>query len=93
MPCYRIDGGIICMGRRGAPRHCGVRGCGRMAAYLCDGPARGATLRQAQGEARDGETCDRPLCEGHAREVARNRHLCPDCETAPHVARPGELAL
>lgn len=82
MPCYRIDGGFICMKGRGLTKHCGVRGCGRMSAYLCDGPNR--------CDPRDGPTCDMPLCERHAKEVGKNRHLCPDCQKA---APQQELAL
>jgi hypothetical protein len=39
--------------------------CGRPSTKLCDGPGP------------DGETCDAPLCDDHARRIGRNRDLCP----------------
>lgn len=38
--------------------------CMAMSAFLCDWPV-------------DGGTCDAPLCEEHAHQVAADRHYCP----------------
>lgn len=38
--------------------------CLAMSGYLCD------------WKLSDGTTCDAPLCQAHAQEIARNRHLC-----------------
>ena len=43
--------------------HCGA--CASVGDFLCDFPVG------------DGKTCDMPLCEGHANEVAPNIHYCP----------------
>lgn len=43
--------------------HCSV--CASVGDILCDFPV---------GE---GKTCDMPLCDGHATEVAPNVHYCP----------------
>lgn len=45
--------------------HCAAEKCGDASDYLCDYPV---------GE---GRTCDLPLCESHAYEVAPNIHYCP----------------
>lgn len=71
-PCEVVklpDGGvaILCSrGRRGVKR-CAVAGCGRDAPYLCDFPLTGPKA---------GQTCDRPLCSVHARQVGPDRHYC-----------------
>lgn len=44
--------------------HCYEPGCGTMSDLLCDWP---------MGR---GKTCDLPMCEGHAREIGIDRHLC-----------------
>lgn len=67
MPCYTIrtkDGGtaIIC-GKLGP--HCAAEKCGEPRGFLCDYPVG------------DGKTCDLPLCQSHAYEVAPNVHYCP----------------
>lgn len=62
--CYITDdgAGIIC-GNLGP--HCQAARCGRIGDLLCDFPVG------------DGKTCDRPLCEHHAVEVAPDMHYCP----------------
>ena len=69
MPCtpFRTpDGvsGIVCTGRRRAPR-CSVDGCNAPSGFQCDhrGPR--------------GKTCDRHLCAVHAHEVGADVHFCP----------------
>jgi hypothetical protein len=66
--CERIkfgdgDIGLICGGRHSRPLFCA---CGRSATALCDWKM-GAD-----------KTCDRPICEAHAKQVARGKHLCPE---------------
>lgn len=65
MPCYTIRdkaGKAIgtLCGKLGP--HC--PGCGAVGDFLCDYPV-GA-----------GKTCDRPMCEHHAHEVAPDIHYC-----------------
>jgi hypothetical protein len=67
MPCYRTpmkSGGyaFIC-GNLGD--HCAASECSDVSDYLCDYPV---------GE---GKTCDLPVCQSHAYEVATNIHYCP----------------
>lgn len=79
MPFYRLKTGIVHVKGTRLPAPCCVRfswpisgkeqGCMAPSAYLCDG---------ANSANRSG-TCDAPLCEVHAREVGKNRHLCPTC--------------
>lgn len=65
MPCYmtRLEDGRLAhiCGELGP--HCGE--CSGVGDYLCDYPVG------------DGKTCDRPLCEHHAKEVAPEIHYCP----------------
>jgi hypothetical protein len=65
MPCYRQPmkngGTMIICGKLGP--HCS--NCMAVGDYLCDYPV---------GK---GKTCDRPLCESHAHEVAPDIHYCP----------------
>lgn len=65
MPCYieRGDDGdrMFLCGHLGP--HCSA--CASVSGYLCDYPV---------GE---GKTCDLPLCDSHAYEVAPNLHYCP----------------
>lgn len=69
MPCETVDlgngiRGIVCS--RGRRKRCSE--CGRLGAgYLCDWKLRGK---------KKGKTCDRPLCDRCATEVAPDRHLC-----------------
>ena len=90
MPWYRINGMPVHMRGTKLPPACtaqvGISAlhaeatyCPLMSAYLCDGP----------GEA--GRTCDKPLCEAHATQIGKNKHLCPDCRSAH--ARPGQGSL
>jgi len=53
---------IVCSSRTRRGHHCA---CGSLATLLCDQPLTG------------GRTCDRPLCERCATEVAADFHLCP----------------
>jgi len=64
MPCYLVpmkDGGQMFMcGNLGD--HCAD--CGDVSGFLCDYPVG------------DGKTCDRPMCEAHANEIAPDLHYC-----------------
>lgn len=67
MPCYLShtksgDRMFIC-GKLGL--HCAAEKCADVSGFLCDYPV---------GE---GKTCDLPLCDSHAYEVAPNVHCCP----------------
>lgn len=67
MPCYVTHlkgGGTVFMCGDLGP-HCAAEKCADSSDYLCDYPV---------GE---GRTCDLPLCESHAYEVAPNIHYCP----------------
>lgn len=78
MPFYRWNGGFMHIkfsGRGPHPKPCvariGIEAEGRplqrclaLSHYLCD------------WQLSDGKTCDAPLCEAHAQEIGRNRHLC-----------------
>lgn len=57
------DFAIIC-GTRHKTRYCA---CGRECKFLCDWKVR----------ARKSGTCDAPICEAHAKQVAPGKHLCP----------------
>ena len=66
MACYRIYD----KNRKPAGHLCGDLGphcaeCGDVGTQLCDYPVG------------DGKTCDRPVCEFHATEVAPNVDYCP----------------
>ena len=90
MPFYRLNGLMvhINMGRRKAPLPCvariGLEGrqvqCMGISGFLCDWPVEG------------GKTCDAPLCDHHANQVGRNRHLCP-LHFAQHNATQPQLGL
>lgn len=85
MPCYRLKTGIVHVKGSRLPAPCSVRiswpstgkeqVCMAPSAYLCDGPP----PPHRQGDHQDTGTCDAPLCEVHAREIGKNRHLCPTC--------------
>jgi hypothetical protein len=67
--CERVDLGngnvaIVC-GGHAKKTFCA---CGRESVALCDWKV----------PAHKSGTCDRPLCASHAKQVARNKHLCPD---------------
>ena len=67
MPCYierMKDGGTMFMCGNLGP-HCAAEKCGALGVNLCDYPV---------GE---GRTCDLPICDSHAYEVAPNIHYCP----------------
>lgn len=81
MPVYRQQAGRpgfmhIKLGGRGSknpPAPCVARAwiegkderCACISGFLCD------------HELSNGQTCDAPLCDAHAHQVAKNRHLCP----------------
>jgi len=65
MPCYskyEVDGNTFLCGKLG--KHCNASGCNWVSEYLCDYPID------------DDKTCDRPLCDEHAYEVAPDLHYC-----------------
>lgn len=78
MPFYRTNVGFMHIkfsGRGPHPKPCvaqigivaegrPLQRCMALTGYLCDWPLS------------DGKTCDAPLCEAHAHQVGRNRHLC-----------------
>lgn len=82
MPFYRVGGHMVhlklsgpkskhpkpCAARMPAPagQQPGTVQCCAMSGFLCDFELPG------------GGTCDRPLCEEHAHQVADDRHLCPE---------------
>jgi hypothetical protein len=80
VPFYRAPGlGLVHMkigGKDRAPpcrapfewQHQGVthHHCCRPSGFACDAPV---------GDR--GETCDMPLCEDHAKQIGKDRHLCP----------------
>lgn len=61
MPCYIVQKGFFICGDLGP--HC--RECGDVSGYLCDFPV-----------GKRGKTCDAPLCEACAKEVAPDTHYC-----------------
>lgn len=70
MPCQHVklpDGGFAIVCSRG-PRRSNRCKCGRDGAFLCDWKITKADQTT---------TCDRPLCETCAHEVAPEKHLCP----------------
>lgn len=86
MPLYRTSFGMVHMRGSRLPAPCSARAliagqeqvCMVASAYLCDGP----------GTSGQRSTCDAPLCEAHAREIGRNRHLCPACHLQHRDADP-----
>ena len=92
MPFYRLKIGIVHMKGSRLPAPCKARMlvdgkelvCMAPSAYLCDGPP----APHRQGDYQDTGTCDTPLCEAHAREIGKNRHLCPACHQSHRDADP-----
>ncbi|TAL65740.1 MAG: hypothetical protein EPN79_11200 [Burkholderiaceae bacterium] len=87
MPTYRNEAfGWIHMKGTNLPAPCGAQiwidgksvACAYPSEFQCDGPP----PPERQGDYNDTGTCDRSLCERHAAQVGRNRHLCPSCHTA-----------
>lgn len=86
MPYYRTSMGMVHMRGTKLPAPCGARvliagkeePCMVASDYLCDGPSTSGRRR----------TCNAPLCEAHAREIGRNRHLCPACHLKHRDADP-----
>lgn len=74
MPMYRTAIGIVHMRGTKLPKPCvgsiwldgKETSCAAVSGFLCDHPDGG------------GRTCDRPLCNAHARQVGKNRHFCPE---------------
>ena len=58
---------IVCSRTRLRPR-CGIDGCRNASTKLCDFPLKGA---------KTGKTCDRRLCDKHAREQSAGVDFCP----------------
>lgn len=83
MPFYRLKVGIVHMKGTKLPAPCGARIqldgktalCLVPSTFLCDGPPPPERARDINGTG----TCDQALCEAHAHEIGRNRHLCPAC--------------
>ena len=96
MPFYRLPLGIVHVRGTKLPAPCAafilIDGqdalCLAPSAFLCDGPPPAARARDYH----DSGTCDRALCEAHAREIGRNRHLCPSCHQA-HADSQGQRSL
>lgn len=75
MPFYRTPGGMSVhlnfgSGNKKAPAPCHApreRGviCAWVSSFLCD------------WKLETGQTCDMPLCETHAFNIAPDKHLCP----------------
>ncbi len=63
-----VDGvtAIVC-GPKPRRKRCS---CGKPGEYLCDWKIGG------------GKTCDKPICDEHAEEVAEDKHLCPEHQEA-----------
>lgn len=70
---------ICTRGQRNAP--CSVPGCSQRHQFLCDWKLKGEKA---------GKTCDKKLCAKHARQVAKDKHLCPAHanEWATHPKNP-----
>ena len=68
MPCTHYSGPgfqtFVCSRGRSHRPSCSAAGCTRPSTKLCDFPVKGGT-------------CDRPLCDGHAHQVADDKHFCP----------------
>jgi hypothetical protein len=88
MPWYRINGMAVHMKGTKLPNPCAARVwidgkerlCRAISGFLCDFPAGG------------GRTCDRALCDVHARQVGPNKHYCPEHQ-ADADARQPQLGL
>ncbi len=86
MPFYRTPVGMVHMRGTRMPAPCGAQVlidgrqtlCLVASAFLCDGD---------DPSHRSG-TCDAALCAAHAREILRNRHLCPACHLQHRDADP-----
>lgn len=94
MPFYRVPGiGLVHFKIGGKRQHDApcraphewthqgrqIHECCRASAFLCDAPV---------GD--EGHTCDMPLCDEHAKQIGRDRHLCPK-HAAEHAAIQPEL--
>jgi hypothetical protein len=65
-----IDGAhVIICGARRKQQYCA---CGRACEFLCDWKVSG----KLSG------TCDKPICAHHAKQVAPQKHLCPEHQQA-----------
>jgi hypothetical protein len=77
MPCDHVNlggSGVIVCSRGRKPKRCGW--CAAEGTLLCDWKV---GRRKGSGEPR---TCDKPICQAHAQEVAHDKHLCPEHQEA-----------
>lgn len=72
MPCahIKLPGGGHAIVRYSGARQKKCKVCKHAAPYLCDWKV---------GKAK---TCDKPICGQHAKEVAPDKHLCPEHQVA-----------
>ena len=94
MPYYRVNGLMVHLNlggklRKNPPAPCCARipekpgpktvsmRCFAISAYLCD------------HENSDGKTCDAPLCDEHAKQIGKDRHLCPRHAAERAATAPG----
>lgn len=94
MPFYKVNGMVVHVklsGKRRPPAPCIARvgfsaaaaevdHCNAISAFLCD------------WKLSTGKTCDAPLCESHANQIGKNRHLCPD-HFAQHTHQSPQRSL
>lgn len=75
------DGSVaIIFGGRRQKRFCS---CGRNAPFLCDWKIPG----------KRSETCDRPICAIHGKQVGPEKHLCPEHQKAWDSWKRAKYAL
>lgn len=86
MPFFRINGLMVHL-KLGGPKSKQPKPCAALLPTVHEGKP--ATMRccaisgfLCDWQLPDGGTCDKPLCEEHAQQVAKDRHLCPE-----HLAR------
>lgn len=88
MPFYRLKTGIVHVKGTRLPAPCCVRICWPLKGKEQDCMAPSAYLCDGDNNANRSGTCDAPLCEVHAREIGKNRHLCPTCLQSHRDADP-----
>lgn len=88
MPFYRVNGLMVHLNMRGkkAPAPC----CGRISLAGIDTRCMAISQYLCDAELSDGKTCDAPLCDQHAKQVGKDRHLCPR-HAAEHAKQVPEL--
>lgn len=97
MPFYRLKTGIVHVKGTKLPAPCDARVlveekevvCLAPSEFLCDGPPPPERARRHH----ESGTCDRALCEAHAHEIGKNRHLCPACRQDRQEAGPLQRSL